>query len=115
MDERDGIEDHRPGKTNRKAIASLVLGILGLTGVLFVAAIVAIAIGHGAHREIDATGTSGRALATIGIVLGWIGLIWFTAFVIFFWLFADNAGSGVELGVLADGAWSAATVIGITG
>lgn len=89
----DEIEDHRAGKTNRKAIASLVLGILGLTGVLFVAAIVAIAIGRGAHREIDATGGSGRGLATTGIVLGWIGLIWFTAFIIFFWVFADSTGS----------------------
>ena len=93
MDEIDEIEDHEASKTNRKAIASLVLGILGLTGVLFVAAIVAIAIGRGAHREIDASGASGRGLATMGIVLGWIGLIWFTAFVIFFWVFADNTAS----------------------
>ncbi len=51
------------------------------------AAIVGIVMGRKAHGEIDATGQSGRALATIGIVLGWIGLIWITAFVLYFWIF----------------------------
>jgi hypothetical protein len=86
----DEIEAQPPTKTNRKAITSLVLGFLGLTGVLFVAAIVAIVIGRRAHQEIDATGQPGRSLATIGIVLGWTGLIWITAFIIFFWVFADT-------------------------
>lgn len=84
------IEDQPPRKTNRKAIASLVLGIIGLTGVLFVAAIVAIMMGRSAHREIDVTGQSGRSLATTGIVLGWIGLLWAAAFVIFFFVMSDT-------------------------
>lgn len=83
----DEIEEQSPRKTNRKAIASLVLGTLGSTGVLFVAAIVGIVMGRRAHREIDATGQSGRALATIGIVLGWVGLIWIIVFVLYFWIF----------------------------
>ncbi len=81
----DEIEDQPPGKPNRKAIASLVLGVLGLTGVLFVAAIVAIVMGRRARSEIDASGGSGRALATTGMVLGWLGLIWITLFLLFLW------------------------------
>lgn len=88
----DEIDEQPPRKTNRKAVASLVFGVLGLTGVLFVAAIVAIVIGRRAHREIDTTGQPGRALATIGIALGWLGLIWITIFVALFWVFADVTG-----------------------
>ena len=83
----DEVEEQSPRKTNRKAIASLVLGTLGSTGVLFVAAIVGIVMVRRANSEIDATGQPGRALATVGIVLGWIGLIWITVFVIYFWIF----------------------------
>ena len=90
----DEIEEQSSSKTNRKAIASFVLGTLGSTGVLFVAAIVGIIMGRRAHGEIDVTGQSGRALATIGIVLGWVGLIWIAVFLIYFWVFADTAGAG---------------------
>ena len=83
----DEVEEQSSRKTNRKSIASLVLRTLGSTGVLFVAAIVGIVMGRRAHSEIDATGQSRRALATIGIVLGWIGLIWITVFVCYFWAF----------------------------
>lgn len=71
-------------------MASLVLGIIGLTGVLFVAAIVGIMMGRGAHREIDATGQPGRSLATAGIVLGWVGLVWAAAIVILFFVASDS-------------------------
>lgn len=84
------IEEQPPRKTNRKAIASLVLGIIGLTGVLFVAAIVGIMMGRSAHREIDVTGQSGRSLATAGIVLGCIGLVWAVVFLIFFFSVSDG-------------------------
>lgn len=70
--------------TNGKAIAALILGLIGMTGVLFVAAIVAIVLGNRSKREIEATGQRGGALATTGIALGWIGLAWVTAFGIYF-------------------------------
>ncbi|HEV2755887.1 MAG TPA: DUF4190 domain-containing protein [Actinomycetota bacterium] len=60
-------------RTNGKAVASLVLGILWIWGI---GAVVALFLGYAARREIDASGGSqeGRAMATAGIVLGWIGL-----------------------------------------
>jgi Domain of unknown function (DUF4190) len=63
-----------PG-TNRKAIWSLVTGILGLLccGLLGIAAIV---LGQGAKREIAASGEGGGGMATAGVVLGIIGLVW---------------------------------------
>lgn len=62
-------------RTNGKAIASLVLGIVGVTGVPFVASVIAIVLGHIARREIAARGEEGRGLATAGIILGWVGAI----------------------------------------
>jgi Domain of unknown function (DUF4190) len=73
--------------TNGKAIASLVLGIVGLTGIPFVASIVAIALGYMARSEVQETGQSGGGLATAGIILGWVGLILVIAFVGVFFSF----------------------------
>ena len=71
-------------RLNGKAVASFVLGLIGLTGILFVAAIVAIALGQRSRREIDESGEKGAALATTGIVLGWIGLAEVVLFIIYF-------------------------------
>ena len=61
------------GQTNGKAIASLVLGIVGLTGIPFVCSIIAIVLGRRAREEIRTTGEGGEGLATAGLVLGWVG------------------------------------------
>lgn len=71
-------------KMNGKAVVSLVLGLVGMTGVLFVAAIVAIVLGRRSRQEITETGQKGAALATTGIVLGWTGLAWVAAFGVYF-------------------------------
>ena len=67
-----------PQGTNKKAIWSLVLGILGLVCCGFLAGIPAIVLGRSAQREIDASGgaQSGRGMATAGFVLGIIGVVW---------------------------------------
>jgi uncharacterized protein DUF4190/HAAS domain-containing protein len=59
--------------TNGLAIASLLFGIFWLGGIGSLAALV---LGYRARREIrrSAGGQRGDGLATIGIVLGWIGL-----------------------------------------
>jgi hypothetical protein len=64
------------GPTNGSAVASLVLGIVGLTGFPLIPAILAVIFGYRARREItQAAGTqSGFGLAKAGIVLGWIGI-----------------------------------------
>ena len=60
--------------TNGKAIGSVILGVIGVTGVPFMASIVAIILGHMARHEIAETGQDGKGLATTGVVLGWIGV-----------------------------------------
>jgi uncharacterized membrane protein len=60
-------------ETNGLAIASLLFGIFWLGGIGSLAALV---LGYRARREIrnSAGGQRGFSLATIGIVLGWIGV-----------------------------------------
>ena len=79
MDEQPEIALEGSRSTNGKAVVSLVLGLIGLTGVLFVAAIVAIVLGKRSRLEIESSDQRGAPLATMGIVLGWIGLAWATA------------------------------------
>lgn len=59
-----------PG-TNGMAIASLVVGIVGLC---FCFGFLAIIFGSKARRKIEETGQSGDGLAIAGIVLGWVSV-----------------------------------------
>jgi hypothetical protein len=61
---------------NTKAIASFVLGVLGLTAVPFVGSLLALVFGYTARQELDraASPDEGRGLAIAGIVLGWVGV-----------------------------------------
>ena len=65
------------GPTNGSAVASLVLGIVGLTGFPVIPSILALVFGYRGRREItQAAGMqSGLGLAKAGIVLGWIGVV----------------------------------------
>lgn len=69
-----------PTTTNGMAVASLVLGIVGVVGflgVLFIiGSILALVFGYVARGQIDqARGTqTGRGMATAGVVLGWVGV-----------------------------------------
>ena len=62
--------------TNGMAIASLILGIGGLTVVPVIGSVLALILGYMAKRDIRQrpTETTGEGLATAGIVLGWIGV-----------------------------------------
>lgn len=62
-----------PG-TNKKAIWSLVTGIVGLLccGIL---GVVAIVLGQSAKKEIATTGQGGSGMATAGLVLGVLAII----------------------------------------
>jgi Domain of unknown function (DUF1707)/Domain of unknown function (DUF4190) len=76
--------------TNGLAVASLICGIgqlltAGLTG------IPAIVLGHTALRQIRRTGEEGKALATVGLTLGWIGTT-FMVFVLFVIIMATTSG-----------------------
>lgn len=63
-------------QTSGLAIASLILGIGGLTFVPLLGSLVAVILGYAARRDIrsrpDEVGGSGVAMA--GLVLGWIGV-----------------------------------------
>ncbi len=62
--------------TNKKAIWSLVLGIVGLICCGFIAGIPAIILGNMAKKEIATSGEGGGGMATAGVVLGVIAIIW---------------------------------------
>lgn len=63
-------------KNSNLAIISLVSGILGLTFLPLIGSIVAVITGPMAKREIDESGgqLSGREMANVGLILGWIGI-----------------------------------------
>jgi len=75
-----------------KAIASLVLGILGILSVNFIFAIIAVALGNSAKKNREA---SGMGMATAGVILGWITLVIFLLVVIVVIIgtcYANNSG-----------------------
>jgi hypothetical protein len=65
-----------PTGTNKKAIWSLVLGILGLLCCGFFTGIPAIILARMAKSEIAQTRQEGSGLATAGLVLGIIAVVW---------------------------------------
>jgi mannose/fructose/N-acetylgalactosamine-specific phosphotransferase system component IIC len=65
----------RESRTSGAAIASLVLGIVGLTVFPLIPSVLALVFGSRARDEIRADpGVSGEGLATAGVMLGWIGV-----------------------------------------
>jgi hypothetical protein len=61
-------------ETNGLAVASLILGILGLSALPLIGAVLALFLGYKARRAIAITGERGEGMATAGIVLGWVGI-----------------------------------------
>ena len=84
-------------QTNGLAVASMILGILGLAGVPVIGAILALVFGYSSRDSIDASGgrEGGRGMASAGIVLGWVGIFWgiiyIALMVTFFVHFAHDA------------------------
>jgi hypothetical protein len=60
-------------ETNGSAIVAVVLGVLWFAGI---GSVLALVFGYRARREIKNSGGSqkGSGLATVGIILGWIGI-----------------------------------------
>ncbi len=76
-------------RTSGAAIASLVLGILGLFAIPLITSLGAIFLGRRAQREIaESPGLSGEGLAKAGVILGWIGVALMVAGIIIGVLFA---------------------------
>lgn len=63
--------------TNGNAVASLVLGIIGLPIIcpLVVPSIIALVLGYRGRRQVKETAEEGGGMATAGIVMGWIGVV----------------------------------------
>jgi hypothetical protein len=62
----------QPNRRNRLAVASLVCGLLGFTGI---GAIAGLIVGYMALKQIKASGQAGRGLAIAGIVLSALFLL----------------------------------------
>jgi hypothetical protein len=78
--------------TSGNAIASLVLGIVGLVIFPVVPSILAIVLGRSAKRDIrERPGLSGEGLATAGIVLGWVGVALIALAVVLFVMLVSTA------------------------
>jgi hypothetical protein len=80
---------------NGKAIASLVLGIVGIVACPIVFSIIGLILGYQARNEIAASmgWQTGESLAKAGIILGWVGLILYIAILFFYAIIFAIAGS----------------------
>jgi hypothetical protein len=65
----------REAASDGKSIASLILGILGITVVPVICSLLAICFGRVSIGNAHKRGERGNATAVIGTILGWIGLI----------------------------------------
>ena len=87
------------------AIASLILGIPGITVIPFICSILAVILGRVSIGDAYKHGERGSAIATAGVILGWIGVAVFAVLVVFLGIFTIApwwiAGVFVILGVSA--------------
>lgn len=86
---------------NGMAVASMVFGILGLTFLYGIGAILALILGYVSKGQIDRSQghQGGRGFAVAGIIMGWIGLaltVLFVAFFVSIFAFAVNEAGGIE-------------------
>jgi magnesium-transporting ATPase (P-type) len=88
------------GRTSGLAVASLVLGIVGLVAIPLVASIAAIVLGRNAQRDIARDPRlEGEGFATAGIMLGWIGVgLVLLGVLLIIGLAGCATSSGVEIG-----------------
>jgi Domain of unknown function (DUF4190) len=85
--------------TNGMAITSLVLGILGMVGIIWIISpILALVFGYIAKGQIDRSGGTqeGRGMAIAGIVLGWVGIAVGIAMIAWIWWFFAHASEFVD-------------------
>ncbi|MFT4052379.1 MAG: DUF4190 domain-containing protein [Microbacterium sp.] len=62
-------------RTNGLAIASMVLSILGVIGVLpLVGSVAGTIMGHISLRQVVRSGEDGHAMALAGVIVGWVGI-----------------------------------------
>ena len=83
------VPGHQPARrppagsevTNGLAVASLVCGLMEVF-TLGITAIPAVILGHVARGQIRRNGERGDGMATVGLVLGWLGVAFFVLIVV---------------------------------
>ncbi|SRR5579875_527811 len=80
------------------AIVSLVAGIAGFVGFLFIGPLVAVIFGHLAMNEINNSQgrVGGKGMATAGLILGYVGLGLTVLGLIFFFVFIGVIGTAIQ-------------------
>lgn len=69
------LEAAVPPTTDGRAIAALILGIVGLGSCFLIPSIIAVVLGNQSLERIRSTpGLQGDAMARAGVILGWIGI-----------------------------------------
>jgi Domain of unknown function (DUF4190) len=71
-------------RTNSLAVGALIAGIASWVICPFIAAIVAVALGHSARGQIRRTAEGGGGMAMAGLILGYIQLIAIGLFILLF-------------------------------
>jgi len=91
-----------PSKSNNLALASFILGVLGLIGILpLVGSIAAIVLGHIARRDIAANShQEGDSLALAGLITGYLGIVAACAGLLIFIFFFGGMGMLVTLAAI---------------
>lgn len=89
-----GAGGYATPQTNKKALWSMILGILALVLCGLVAGIPALILGNGAKKEIAMSGgaQTGAGMAQAGVVLGWISIV-FSALVLVYALTTGSLSS----------------------
>ncbi|GEN81140.1 hypothetical protein AFE02nite_28740 [Actinotalea fermentans] len=90
-----------PTTTNGLAVASLVLGLVGLFLIPILASIAAVITGHIARKQVRERGEGGDGLAVGGLVTGYLGaVIWIgiLAFAVFLPLILVASSSAASVG-----------------
>lgn len=85
--------------TNGLAVASLVLGIVGLFVIPFLGSVAAVITGHIGRRQIRERGEAGDGMALGGLITGYLGVaIWVAIFAFFLILPAIVFSAGATAG-----------------
>jgi hypothetical protein len=78
-------------RTNGLSIASMVLGILWIT---WIGSILAVIFGHVALGQIRRDGSDGKGMAITGLVLGYVGVATLTGWILLLIVAAGQPGAG---------------------
>ena len=91
---RPQVPQEPPAAPDGNAVASLILGILGITVTPLICSILAVILGRASIGDAHKRGEPGSGMAKAGVILGWIGvavpvvLVVFLAFTLSPWWIA---------------------------